>query len=245
MSLLKAIAGPTALIVVGSSANSECFHIHKQLLCDCSTYFKAALNNGFIETQNQTIELDDEDPIIFRTFVLWLYEKKLDKEAIPSSDETEVFQRHMLELYVFADKRGIVDLANDTITMLACLWSCEDVVLDDIEWLFPLILSKSQLYRLLLDNLILEARASSMTRGRLLGAGLPKAILVDLFLRSNHLPESFNLHTACFNSVCYYHLHDQQDGMSKEECIRRVEAGYNVWSPNINLKQQEWNLGWD
>ncbi|TIA10752.1 hypothetical protein D6C83_08507 [Aureobasidium pullulans] len=73
MELFDALRQPCAEIVVGTPDNSETFYLHKKLLCDSSSYFKAALNNGFAETTSQKITLDDEDPAVFRIFASWLY----------------------------------------------------------------------------------------------------------------------------------------------------------------------------
>ncbi|KAG9635137.1 hypothetical protein KCU64_g15137, partial [Aureobasidium melanogenum] len=238
-----AVTGPIAQVIVGLGDNIEEFSVHKKLLCDSSTYFKAALTNGFVETRDQKITLDDENPAIFRTFVVWLYEKKLNKETMPPSDEKEALQRHMLELYVFADKRGIINLLNDTITMLASRWAFTNVSLNNIDWLFPLISHTSKLYQLLVDNVVLELQDTSEIRRRLVKGDLPRTALIDISLRRSSLPREFKAYDACFKSVCHYHLHDQQGSMSKEECIGRIEAGDNVWSSDLDCKQSKWN--WD
>ncbi|THW73878.1 hypothetical protein D6D17_10632, partial [Aureobasidium pullulans] len=113
--LCDALSQPCAEIIVGTPDNSETFYLHKKLLCDSSSYFKAALNNGFAETTSQKITLDDEDSAVFRTFASWLYHPII---VLPS-EGTDIQEEYLLKLYLFADKRGIVNLANDTITMLA------------------------------------------------------------------------------------------------------------------------------
>ncbi|KAH0033832.1 hypothetical protein KCU78_g2381, partial [Aureobasidium melanogenum] len=236
-----AVTGPTAQIIVGSGRDTQEFSIHKKLLCDSSTYFKAALTNGFAETHDQKITLDDESPAIFRTYVLWLYQMRLYRVAMPEDDQ-EV-QRHMLELYVFADKRGITNLANDTIIMLASRWSIRCVDLDDIEWLFLLISRRSKLYQLLVDKLLLELREDTESESRFINGDLPRIALIDLVRRSESLTTDFNASEACFESVCHYHIHGQQGAMSQGECIGRIEAGHNVFYPDIDLDQREWD--WD
>ncbi|KAH0337205.1 hypothetical protein KCU81_g8228, partial [Aureobasidium melanogenum] len=243
MSLLDAITGPTAQIIVGKGGNVQRFNIHKKLLCDSSTYFKAALNNGFAETRDQKITLDDEDPAVFRTYVAWLYKERLDTRTMPSGVQKEAVQRHMLELYVFADKRGIITLLNDTITMLASRWAVTSVSLNDIAWLFPLIPHTSKLYQLLVDNLVLELKDTSEIRRRLVEGDLPRTALIDISLRRQSLRRNFKRYEACFESVCHYHLHEQSGGMSRQECIRRIEAGDNVWSDELDLEQCMWE--WD
>lgn len=151
---------------------------------------------------------------------------------------------HMLELYVFADKRGIPDLANDTITMLASRWAVEPVDSNNIGWLFSFISRSSKLYQLIVDKLVLEFRNDSEElESRLVNGDLPSIALVDLLLRSHSITENFNKSQECFESVCHYHLHGQQGGMSEEDCIRRIEDGINVWDDDIDREQHTWD--WD
>jgi hypothetical protein len=95
------------------------FIVPKTLLCNSSAYFKAALNGPFIEGQTQTIDLDDEDPSIFRTYIAWLYQGQLNSQDIQEDlDDPQDFGLHIAEVIVFADKRNICELKNDAISML-------------------------------------------------------------------------------------------------------------------------------
>lgn len=126
--------------------------MQKALLCDSSTYFKTALNSQFIEGQTQTVNLDDEDPAIFRTYVAWLYQGHLNSQDIEGAlDDPQSFGQHMAELIVFADKRGIIELQNDGISMLLsyihknglptldvinCIYEMpKSTEIDDLRWL--------------------------------------------------------------------------------------------------------------
>ncbi|KAI4740341.1 hypothetical protein E4T50_09207 [Aureobasidium sp. EXF-12298] len=241
MSLLDILAsGPTAHIIVGSRTNTKSFHIHKKVLCDSSTYFKAALHNGFAETKTQTIKLDDEDPEIFSAFAIWLYEGKLNKTALPHVNVRGAIEKHLFKLYVFADKRGIRDLANDTITMLASYWTQDSVSLGEVEWVIPLVSHNSDLYHLIQDTLILELRLSSLDYNGLAALDLPRKFLTDLLCKSHELSEAFNDYEKCLQAVCHYHCHEGQGLRSKEECIRNTEDGYNTYGEHKDLVQMSW-----
>ncbi|KAI4720286.1 hypothetical protein E4T48_03418 [Aureobasidium sp. EXF-10727] len=237
--LLDAVtAGSIAKVIVGSGSDIETFTVHKKLLCDSSTYFKAALNNGFKETKDQTITLDDEDPEIFRTFVVWLYETKLNADMIYEGHES--FQGHLFNLYVFADKRGIANLANDTTTMLASYWAHEWVSVSEVARVVPLISRSGKLYKLIIDSLLLEMRGGHDT-GDLEDADIPKEILIDLLSRAFIVSVDFNKCRMCFQSICHFHCHGGQNVLSEEECILRIQAGDNVYEPDgVDLKQQAW-----
>jgi hypothetical protein len=238
--LRDAITGPTAHIIVGSGASIKTFSIHKKLLCDSSTYFKAALNNGFAETQEQTITLDDEDAAVFRTFALWLYEGGLNKKTLPHEKISGRLVKHLFNLYVFADKRGIGNLANDTVTMLASYWTRNNINLTEVECEVLVILRNSTLYELVLDNLALELREDEMDYDLLAASDLPKEFLIDFLRQISQLCGAFTGNLKCLQAVCHYHCHKGQGTLGKEECIRNTEAGRSTYYEHPNLKQKYW-----
>ncbi|KAK6007944.1 hypothetical protein QM012_004758 [Aureobasidium pullulans] len=118
MSFRESISDRPATIKVGRGPHAGVFCVPKALLCNSSTYFKTALNSAFIEGQTQAINLDDEDPVVFRTYVAWLYQGQLNSQDIERAlDDPQNFGQHIAELIVFADKRGITELQNDGISM--------------------------------------------------------------------------------------------------------------------------------
>ncbi|KAH0287928.1 hypothetical protein KCU62_g5576, partial [Aureobasidium sp. EXF-3399] len=213
-----AVAGPTAKVVVGSGANAKPFYVHKQLLCDSSTYFTTALNDGFAETKHQTIKLDDEDPDIFLTYVLWLYGGKLSREALPSDQTEGPFENHLFKLYVFADKRGVKNLANNTITMLAAHWVQKCVTMSEVAWVVLLLSPNDKLYELIQDHLILELREEILDEPKHLLAAmdLPKEFLFNLLRRSGKLGKQFERAHHCFEAWSEWN-------MSLEQCKRAFQ----------------------
>lgn len=101
--------GDIATLKVGSKG--AVFHVHKGILCNASSYFKAALGGQFKEAINQAVVLDDEDPEMFQRFNTWLYTGRVIEkdEKITDVDHTALFKLH-----VFADERGISRLLNPT-----------------------------------------------------------------------------------------------------------------------------------
>ncbi|KEQ74064.1 hypothetical protein M436DRAFT_44896 [Aureobasidium namibiae CBS 147.97] len=236
-----AVAGPTAKVVVGSGANAKPFYVHKQLLCDSSTYFTTALNDGFAETKHQTIKLDDEDPDIFLTYVLWLYGGKLSREALPSDQTEGPFENHLFKLYVFADKRGVKNLANNTITMLAAHWVQKCVTMSEVAWVVLLLSPNDKLYELIQDHLILELREEILDEPKHLLAAmdLPKEFLFNLLRRSGKLGKQFERAHHCFEAVCHYHCHQGPGIVSREDCILSIEAGDNIYDNCERLEDIE------
>ncbi|THX13826.1 hypothetical protein D6D13_03412 [Aureobasidium pullulans] len=239
MALIEALGGPTAQIIVGPPGNTQTFNIHKKLLCDASSYFKAALNNGFAETTSQKITLDDEDPAVFRTFASWLYHPSI---VLPI-EHLNVQEKHLLKLYLFADKRGIVNLANDTITILASLWTNDRVVKSKTNWIFSEILASSKLYDLILDNIFLELRHDISDTNHLLQADLPKSVLVDLLDREMKYRSDIPSTRSCLLSACHYHVHGPDGVLTEAECVDTIEKGHNIiayWNDE-DYTQIPWN----
>ena len=53
------------------------FNVHKGLLCNASSFFKAALDGGIKEVSERQIALPEDDPRTFKRFQLWLYSGSL------------------------------------------------------------------------------------------------------------------------------------------------------------------------
>lgn len=85
------------------------FHIHKQLLCSKSTYFKAAFEGSYKEASEKKLHLLDEDPKIFQFYAVWIYNKNLE---IYGKNEEELDINVCCRLYILAAKLGSEDLQN-------------------------------------------------------------------------------------------------------------------------------------
>lgn len=66
----KSLSASIVQIIVG--LEKQPFIIHKELLCDSSLFFSAALKGNFKEATDQKIELLDGDIATFEHFQIWL-----------------------------------------------------------------------------------------------------------------------------------------------------------------------------
>ena len=75
---------PIATLNVGKPATV--FRIHKNLLCDESPVFRAAFLGTFIESEGQSMELEEEDADVFEVITRFIYTQTcvLGEEAIPN-----------------------------------------------------------------------------------------------------------------------------------------------------------------
>jgi len=163
---------------------------------------------------------------------------------MPPEDITGAVEEYLCKLYIFADKRGIGNFANDTITMLASYWSERLVTLSETTWVVLHISRKSKLYELILDNLILELRSGELDSCRLEAVDLSKEFWSDLLIKSDQLSEHFSGHMKCIQAVCHYHCHEGQGIMSQEEFIHNIDAGYNIYHGTNNIHDQA-QVAWE
>ena len=91
------------------------FKIHKQLLLNSSPYFKAVFDGNFIEAKEQTLDLPDEDVIVFKRFQLWLYTNYILERG---EELKEINYITLVKLYIFGDMCGIPDLQNAAFDIL-------------------------------------------------------------------------------------------------------------------------------
>ncbi|KAK3723893.1 hypothetical protein LTR37_001377 [Vermiconidia calcicola] len=123
----------------------------------------SALKGGFAEAEALTVTLEDDSVQDFRTFLEWMYTKHIttrvsglvelsgdeeesdadhetDAQSVVSSDTTPDNNRteisRLVDLYIFADRRGVSELRNDVVTRLIaetdlgeCEWPSNNVEL--------------------------------------------------------------------------------------------------------------------
>ena len=93
----------SALVLVGGDKVQ--FSVHKDLLCETSKFFRAALLGKFKEGLEQTVPLPEDDPKVFDQFVNWLY---TGKTTLTLNDTN-------LDLFILADKIDAARLKNDIV----------------------------------------------------------------------------------------------------------------------------------
>ncbi len=174
------------IVVLKVGLEKEEIRVHKGLLCETSPYFRAALQGGFKEAQDQTIEWPEEDPKITKIFQLWLYSGILDFDA-ETLDESA--WSTLVDLYGFAEPYDLPALKNSVMDIVLSY-----VIQDfwEIPWLvfnkvYSVTSPKAPLRQLLID-LAVHRRTRSWemdepvdTEGLFL-RHFPKEYLVDVML---------------------------------------------------------------
>ncbi len=98
--------GPTVVIQVGIGTRVRDFHVHQDLICDQSPFFRAALNGNWKESKERKVKLPEDDPVAFELYSNWLYHNTL----ISNGGSEFVFMTGKCLLlgkaYVLGDKLG-------------------------------------------------------------------------------------------------------------------------------------------
>jgi len=149
----KVFEGPHIKVLVGPPDQPFEFCLSKALLCLSSTYFKVALKGDFREAKENVIHLDDEDAQVFRAYATWLVTKKLTRKDTREGLSCLGYEQHLLNMYLFADKRGIAAFGNAVITLLAS-WTFEagTVSPQSLARVYDLLPPDSKLRQFLVDD---------------------------------------------------------------------------------------------
>ncbi|KAK3174362.1 hypothetical protein OEA41_001606 [Lepraria neglecta] len=115
--------GPTVLVCVRAAKIS--FTVHKGLLRNAVSYFKAALDGEFLETEKNILDLPADSALVFKRFLLWLYTDSLYEK---SEDISAIAWELLVDIYIFGDARGIHALHNTTIYAILDNHVAENVV---------------------------------------------------------------------------------------------------------------------
>ena len=83
---------------MGTGNDRITFRIHKDLLLAKSPFFRASLNEKFLEGQDGSIDLPDDDVLAVKLFIRWLYYDKVDHNDFVAGSSS------YLTVYAFADK---------------------------------------------------------------------------------------------------------------------------------------------
>ena len=80
------------MVTIFVGMTKQPFYVHLDLLCDASSFFKAAFAGNFREASEKTMQLPDDRESTFKLFVDWLYCQRyemLPREADDDKDDQE------------------------------------------------------------------------------------------------------------------------------------------------------------
>ncbi|KAL8734578.1 MAG: hypothetical protein Q9166_001478 [cf. Caloplaca sp. 2 TL-2023] len=147
------LTGEAINVFVGTSKKP--FIVHRDLLIAKSTFFNAALTGTWKEATEGKIRLTEEDPAIFSTYVLWIYNQNWTCDG----DGKELTFDACCRLYILADKFGSEALQNLAIDKLRhrVMGKHTGLHLPTIAFAYEATLPGSPLRKLLADYIVLKA----------------------------------------------------------------------------------------
>lgn len=89
---------------MGNGTNVKCWALPKELLTHHSLFFASALNGSSAEANSETMNLPDDDPKAFSSFIRWLYTGNVehDPDTLPLAQAWMLAKK--LECSAFSDK---------------------------------------------------------------------------------------------------------------------------------------------
>ena len=103
------------MVQVKVGPNKTVFTFHKDLLCNTAAYFRAALEGSFKEALEQSIEMPEDDPEVFKYFQLWIYTGSILQTYETAKD---VGKLTLLKLWTFAEALNVTEIQNAAMNLL-------------------------------------------------------------------------------------------------------------------------------
>lgn len=108
------------------------------------------MEGNFREAKSRTLGLPEDDPVVFERFQLWLYTNSVLEKAETVKD---ISYMQLVNLYIFADIRGISDLQNAIIDHIIDKESLENTFPSQcIPRVYQCLSPNNPLRRLLVDT---------------------------------------------------------------------------------------------
>ena len=183
--------------------------MHKDTLCRSAPYFKAALEGGFKEFEDQVLELPDDDPVAFPHFQLWLY----TGDILESHESPKDIGWHVLvSLYLFGDVRGIPRLQNKAVDLFIDKYvAMKQIPGGQINRIYENTLDSSPLRKLMVDVFTFKVILTDDDNGlnEQQKAMYPQLFLIDLAKSLYEERAGTKSKITSFRAVrSNYHIHD-------------------------------------
>jgi|SRR5271154_1848039 len=128
-------------VIVGRGDQAQPFTIHKNLLSRASSYFCSALKSNFREGCKETLELEEDCPMIFEVLYRWLYSGYIF-EANNYTQGRIPDDVLWLRVYKFADMRLLDELQGEAYTALKQTFHSEERQAPSLEFVAELFNSE-------------------------------------------------------------------------------------------------------
>ncbi|KAF2641195.1 hypothetical protein P280DRAFT_479621 [Massarina eburnea CBS 473.64] len=209
-------------VVVGLEGQSQTFFVHERLVTDRAPFFEKALHGQLKESDDKIIELPDDSPTVFFTYLQLLYTSKLPiKAKIGRPDDKNLRHEYdiLVELYVLAEKLQDVDTRNIAIDAMIAKSRSEKSLpgMYNVQRIFDDTSEGSPLRQFVID---LYAEIGSEQQLHRNCGRPPSDFLYELSRKLLKMPfREVNHHTVdtCDSSVYHVKSPDVQDGEASND----------------------------
>ncbi|MCJ1263938.1 hypothetical protein MMC22_003809 [Lobaria immixta] len=225
-----------SIIYVKVGPENTSFGIHRALLCHNSSYFDRALNGGFKEAVEGEVILADEDPATFTRFNEWLYSGTV---LLGNETEKDIHYKTLMNLYIFAEKRGVTRLQNAVIDCIIKKNSKSKALPNTyIGHAWNNTADSSPLHMLLVDIYVRKANFAEIMGDEKKRKGFDKEILIAFVLAFHRMKDDGSLSGAYdfWKRRCHYHVHNE----SFPPCKLDVVTGQG--GPDLSLNRAKHHM---
>lgn len=212
-----AFEGPVARDLIG--ANHKLFHVHKDILCSASSYFKAALNGIFVEAAQQECVLDDVEHHIFGLLLRICYADGMSDKAI-MQELTGQDVPTLCRLWILADRFGMPSIQDAIVDTLCDQYENSRSPLslgNESATIWDSIPPESKLRLLILDTHNNHITSVEDVRK----ANLCQGLILDL----TDAKVAADLQPWIGKTQCRYHVHSQRNAFRATPSIWSRHAG--------------------
>ena len=166
------------------------------------------MEGGFKESEDQVLELPDDDPITFSHFLLWLYTGSIIESHESHNDIT---WKVLISVYLFGDVRGIPRMQNEAIDLFIDKSDAMNQVPGvELNLIYENTLDRSPLRKLIVDlftfNVTLADNRWFSEQSKAL---YPQSFLIDLAKSLYEDRARFKPKNTTFRAVgADYHIHE-------------------------------------
>ena len=223
---LSQYTSPMVVLEVGPAKKQ--FSVHKAIIMEVSSFFRAALCGSFNEAKTGIVRLPEDSMETVQSFVHWLYAQTVlfadddgDLSHTPWLDIVEADAvvgtrprvKKLLDLYVWADAKGAPRLQNDIVNQLVEHSIHVGIQSSWIELVYRQLPKASPLRRLMVDWYVSEGKRVEF-RDELLGYAKRGVLdfVVDISTAyHDHMEDVLTngLVGPINESPCNYHQHEE------------------------------------
>ena len=194
------------IVTINIGPKKQGFGVHKALLCNSSSYFKAALAGSFKEAKEGVISLEDEDPDVFGRFVMWLYSGYL----LENDDVAgQSLWSGIINILIFAERRDIPHLHNDAINTYFEMDTATKMIPSFAQrTIWKNTFEGSLIRKVLVDHFVYRGNLATIFEEEKEKNQYDHGFVIDVCIAKHKSPNVIST-SDFYKSRCQYHIHKE------------------------------------